>query len=658
MTMKRIYYSLLIGLTAIFLLGGCEDFNDQFEGLDDLTKPTNETQYTYELTAADYDAIKTAALKVALTAEDTAKALSISTNKYFTNSVVAADYIPFVLATEFRYGDINSSALVTYAFGEDRPSYFTDLTSIFILGNSDYQQVWSEDSYVASLTPAKSPAENLPAVLAVKFPDATNGLYKFVEYNYSSVEAAADVTEVVYFSEDWENHTVTSSPYTVIGENGWVSEDVLASLEWYCRTFNNNKYAQVSSNNSGAINEVYLVSSEIDLTNSTNPKLTFDVNVGYWNHNGLTVLVSKNYSGNIADVESATWVDLTSSFTLPETPTGSYGVIAPAGTADLTAYAGNKIHIAFKYNGDGRTDADPKQTTTYQVDNIKVSETKVALSVPSTEKQYVVYMYNGTTWVPGDESFVELQVVDYAAMNKQYLSSAEVLNYLPQLLKMKFPYAQSGDIKNVVYKSGSNATYSGVTQFAYTDGEWINNTYKTNKTEQYIFSKNGWIFDPTIRMTMVKEDYQLMVDYVLATPEIAVFAHPKYKNEEYYWGFSSRYSNVNFRLSYRNPYFTGEFVQPATIDEELSSLETDEAKVALMYERLKSGVAKFLQLKYPEAVPEVSGIEVHYNVRLLIYYANGVSAGNENRNYEFKCTAAGENGQVPTFEYVSDEKVE
>jgi hypothetical protein len=661
--MKKIFYSLISGLAFAVLLGGCTKFNDQFTGLDEMTKPTNVGTVSYTLTAADYASIKTAALANATTPEEIAAANAIGKSLALNSTFGAADYAPAILNKMFYSFDLNSATLLTYNYDENKPSYLNDLTTVNILQNADYQLAWGGGVYVPSFTPSVSPSEKLPEVLAAKFPAATNGQYKFVEYNYSDTDASSQFTEVKYLSEDWTNHTVTTvKPYTVINENGWLSKDVLGNQNWFCRTYNTNNYAQATSNATLEINEMWMISPEIDLQTAISPQFTFDLVIGYWNANCLSVWVSEDFDGNTANIKNATWTDLSSNFTFPEIPVTGYSpAFINAGIADLSAYNGKKVRVAFKYNGDGRSAADrgtdPLKTTTYEVDNIKVSEVKEALTVESSEKQYVVYTFNGSSWVPADNTFVALQPDDYTSMGLSYVSSTNAPLYLPQLLAQKFPFAQEGTVKNAVYKSGSNATYAGAMQFTLTTGKWVPNTFQIQKTEQFVFSNSGWVFDPTVKMTMVTADYQLMVNYVLATPEIAIFAHPYYKNEEYYWGFSSRYSNVNFRLSYRNPYFTGDYVQPATIDPELYALQTDAEKVALMWERLKDGMEKFAQLRYPDAVPSVSGIDVFYHLTTLVYYPTGVAAGTEYHEYVYQCTAAASGGNPPTFKYISDSKV-
>ena len=92
--MKKLLFTILIGSLFTTLFISCEDYNDQFKGLDDLTKTTNVATYTYQLADADYATISKAALKAATNHNDTLKANSIKTNKAFSDNVLGSDYIP------------------------------------------------------------------------------------------------------------------------------------------------------------------------------------------------------------------------------------------------------------------------------------------------------------------------------------------------------------------------------------------------------------------------------------------------------------------------------------------------------------------------------------------------------------------------------------
>ena len=637
---------LLAGLALALLQFSCTDFNDQFEGLEDLTTPKNLVTYYYTLTEANYSDISKLALAKAETKEDSAKAKSIADNMYFTENVPAGNYVPYLLKSLFPYGDVGTAAMVTYAFGNDKPDYFSQLRTINILNAEDYMVAWgSQTEYLEALTRKHTPAEKLPLVLKSKFPNAADGEYKFVQYDYIDEE---DPVGQEFYKQDWTGHSVSSSsPYVPISEEGWMTVDLKGALDWQCRVFSGNNYAQASSHNSGAINEAYLISPEIDLTDASGAKFTFDVVVGYWNANCLSVLISDDFDGTESGIEEATWTNLTSNFTLPEFA-GGYSPWGNAGVADMSNYEGKKVHIAFKYDGDGRSaddrGEDPLKTTTYQIDNIIIS------SLPTGEKQYVVYNYDGTTWRPADsKKFVALQLADYAAMGKEYFSSSDAPKYIPTFLLNKFPYAQAGDVKTVVYRTSSTVTYSGATEYTFVGGQWVAEDFIEDVTAQFKVYEAGWLFDPTVDYVMEKPDYQLVVDYV--RDNINPGYLDSYKTAEFYYGFASYYGNVSFRLSYRDDY--------AELDTELSALETPEEKVELLYERLKEGMEIFTQLRFPDAVPTVSGVEVFYNITTNIYYANGTSSADDGlRMYTFKCIAAASGDTPPQFEYISDEVVE
>lgn len=273
---------------------------------------------------------------------------------------------------------------------------------------------------------------------------------------------------------------------------------------------------------------------------------------------------------------------------------------------------------------------------------------------------YNIVDYGDTLAIPVASKFT-LTSDDYFQMGNgvnqpgQYNNMSSVmpvLRYLNSYLKLKCPYAVAGDVKMVsyVYYDSNKVTARQYRILTFDGLNW------QSAAEQYNYTGTEWLYDPTVKLTMAKADYQLMVDYVLSKPEIAIFAHPYYKNEEYYWGFASRYSNTSFRLSYRNPYFTGTYVQPATIDPELYALTTTEDKVALMWSRLKGGMEIFAQQRFPGAVPNVSGIDVFYKLKTLVYYPLGTGGASEYHEYTFQCMAPASGGNPPTFKFISEKK--
>lgn len=111
--------SLLMPIAvSLILLSGCKYNDDNFEGLDDMTQPTNLMKIEYTLTEADYATISTNS-----TNKDIAKADGVSkdlenikTNLYLTEQIPGSTYIPAFLLAKYYTADNTSSAKITYKY--------------------------------------------------------------------------------------------------------------------------------------------------------------------------------------------------------------------------------------------------------------------------------------------------------------------------------------------------------------------------------------------------------------------------------------------------------------------------------------------------------------------------------------------------------------
>lgn len=628
--MKKIYFILSLAATA--LLSSCsEDFNEHnFSGYKDAANPTNVATYNYTLADADYKTISTSALAIAKTKADSTIAKAIATNKFLQDAAPAKTFIPIFLASKYQYADLGSTARITYSNSDNHPAYMDQLNAINILDANDYKTSWGSDNNPGSFTPSVNVATKLPAILAAKFPNSTDGTYKFVQYNNSSVEAIQQSTEVKYFFDDFETHTaVTTSPYTNIGENGWLNKDLTASLKWQCKIYNSNKYAQATSYKSASTNNAWMISKQIDLTNSTAPKFSFDVTIGSWNADCLTVWISQDFDGTEAGITTATWTEVTSSFTLPKTPTSGYGTLSPAGSADLTSYAGKKVYIGFRYSGSDLT--TPKKTTTYQVDNVKVSEVKVNYTTPEAKVEYAVYKYTAGTWAK-DDQFSVLQKADYDAIGLNFISTANVPGYISQWLRNKYPYAQEGANKTVVYRSSDDIKLSSSSNFTFTKGAWVLNTFINTKTDQFIRTKTGWVFDPTVTLVLTKVSgnnpyIMKFIDYVIANMPNKFMQKGTYVNEEHYFGFNAYYGQITFSAD-----------RTAYGDAAIKVLTKDADKYALFITRLKEAMPIFTQLNFPDLKSDVSGAQQYVIITVPSYYSSTKSGL---LTIKMKCTKSG-----------------
>jgi len=163
-----------------------------------------------------------------------------------------------------------------------------------------------------------------------------------------------------FFEDDFESYGDFSDAESA----GWTNVNVSGgNTEWELGNFSNSNYAQISGFTSGEdeIN-VWLVSPSIDMDNTEEEELLFDVQSNYDNGNILTVLFSSDFSG---DVTSATWQSLDAA--IPNGPSGGFGDFETVGPINISCLDGT-IHIAFLYEG-----SDPSATTRYHVDNFTVT---------------------------------------------------------------------------------------------------------------------------------------------------------------------------------------------------------------------------------------------------------------------------------------------
>jgi len=107
--------------------------------------------------------------------------------------------------------------------------------------------------------------------------------------------------------------------------------------------------------------ESWLVSPAIDLSGVSAATLKFDQAVNYASPQGaLSVMISTNYDG---DVNTATWTELN----LSAWPEGNNWTFIGS-TADLTAFVGQMVYIAFKYT------STTSASATWEVKNFVVEE--------------------------------------------------------------------------------------------------------------------------------------------------------------------------------------------------------------------------------------------------------------------------------------------
>lgn len=168
-----------------------------------------------------------------------------------------------------------------------------------------------------------------------------------------------------YFFDAFEGGSLTAT-------NAWTTQVVadpdVTGYNWNLGTVGGN-YARISNFESAtstnhALNS-WFISPSFSLAAATTPTMNFDMTKRFAGDD-IIVHISTDYDGSSAP-GTATWVDITSSFTLDNVITS--WAFVNSGDVDLTTYAGaSSVYIAFEYVG-GTTDG-----STWEIDNVQIQE--------------------------------------------------------------------------------------------------------------------------------------------------------------------------------------------------------------------------------------------------------------------------------------------
>ncbi|GAA0872962.1 hypothetical protein GCM10009117_21090 [Gangjinia marincola] len=171
-----------------------------------------------------------------------------------------------------------------------------------------------------------------------------------------------DIAGSVLFAEDFESLGNLND----LTADGWTIGSVVASsVSYTLGSFDNNFYAQITGFNSDDTNiDSWLITPALNLNNTSEDELNLDIQANFDNGEILTILVSTNFSGNIAEAD---W-SLLEDANIPQGPSGTFGDFEAVGPINLSCIDGDSVHIAFRYQG-----SDPSATTRYHIDNVEVS---------------------------------------------------------------------------------------------------------------------------------------------------------------------------------------------------------------------------------------------------------------------------------------------
>lgn len=624
--MKRKY--IIPVMASLLTLGSCDYNEDNFEGLEDMTRPTNVFKKNYTLIEADYSTIANNKPNKALASAAglSAELAALKTSLTFTDELPGTDYIPAFLAATWYTADEGSSINVTY----NQRRAFTDwekainTAAIYGVSNDDYAAAWDGASNTF-FTPSESASKHVPAILKAKYPDAVKGNIVLVDYNFSEEEPSGNQPAL---DESFDGQVANEN----IAIDGWHNVTTVGTYFWQAKSFSGNLYMQQSAykHKAGAL-ESYMITPVV--TVESGMKLTFDACYGNYKEEGgrLSLLYSEDLADfTVEAVNAATWIDITDAVEIP-VPESQYGTLSNVCDYDLSRLAGKSVYFAFRYNGNSAN-----ATTTVQVDNIAVKKAAGTSDLKSA-KVSDLFRFNGSEWKLFTGA-LSLDDADYKAMGSNYGNLDDSMSpdsYLPAYLTLKYPYAQEEDQYTVTYKYYSNKQNSvRCASYVMLGGKWVS-AFEQVLTNQFVLSNGKWNYDPStiIKLPVEKGNaevsafYQAITDWVKSNhPEYVT----SYGNNDYYYGGSAYQNNFDFRVSAWKGQGTYNDMSDADIE-------------ALMWSRLPEAFPHALEALYGSVAP-VDGIDVIYTVNFGIYDGNATTTW----TIQYKVVATGK------FEYVAD----
>ncbi|MGA8853111.1 MAG: DUF5689 domain-containing protein [Christiangramia sp.] len=197
-------------------------------------------------------------------------------------------------------------------------------------------------------------------VIAVNSPDALKMNDERCDPEFLNCGNNSGTGNIVLLEENFDG--VTSN--TTLASRHWTNVNVSGGEKKFTPTLaSGNRILRISAYNTNESPlEVWLVTPEIDLDNSMNEVLSFDILASYDNGLLLEVFITTNFTG---DPRTTHWQELDAN--IPLGPSGGFTNIFRNSKIDISCLDG-KIWVGFRYLG-----AAPDKTTTYDLDNIRVT---------------------------------------------------------------------------------------------------------------------------------------------------------------------------------------------------------------------------------------------------------------------------------------------
>jgi len=197
-------------------------------------------------------------------------------------------------------------------------------------------------------------------IIVVNSPDALTMNEDRCDTEYLECGNNLEEGSKIIFEENFDG--VTSN--TTLNSRGWKNINVSGGEKKFTPTLSaGNRILRISAYNTNESPlEAWLVTPAIDLTNSTNELLSFDILSSFDKGLILEVYISQDFIGDPLTTE---WTELDAN--IPLGPSGSNSTVFRKSKIDISCLEG-KVWVAFRYLG-----AAPDKTTTYDLDNIRIT---------------------------------------------------------------------------------------------------------------------------------------------------------------------------------------------------------------------------------------------------------------------------------------------
>lgn len=556
--MKKIFLLLTV-FTMVFT--SCEPLED-INALVDAKENAIVGDAEYTLTDDDYDTLE----------------LNYGS---FNSEDDAKEKIPALLADLYPAWGNKSSVLVGYKLYRGRAFSLKN----YELSESDYAVSGSStNAFESSVTPS----DYLPGILSNKYSSSDEGDYVSTTYAQYTGSTTA-VTPKVSLEENFD-YGATAGDLTTVSAGAWVNHSGASNQLMYATTglsmtdYPSDAAGAISLSNAGSedVNKAFTSditsgmvysSALINLSEVGNGtyffhlmeedgSYAFSARVGAKNNGSDKILFgigasssSLTYGSNAYDLNKTYLI--VASYNTANGVSNLYVLDAVTDTEPDTPEAtntGNPNNTA-KRIGIRQGNGGPTGT----VDGIRVANTWSAIMNNGTlpdevvgEKVFttVMYTYDGTTWKLPTDNYYSVTEDDFTSMGlSNFGSSKPAANYLPTFLNIKFPYAQDGDVLDVVYNYVSSSSGAQVRGDLYTKTDGVWEAYKSTIETTLQFGHDGtnWVPDNTIKYTLVRNaDYEYMASQLTSAEYAGLIGNlASYGDFDYNWSESQ----INYALA-------------------------------------------------------------------------------------------------------------